>query len=145
MNDCAGVATQMVGMGLSLRNSADEPAQAAQRCTVDTIGADGKPTPHRYSCTDGELMTQLRFTGWVICGGWLGAACGFFLLEIDQVRSRMISSPFRMRAVPFCPPFQSASPVRFSRAEPDFWGVVTMCWNIRNQNGSICTKNLGLF
>ena len=86
MNDCTGVATQMVGMGLfaTLRMSRLKLHKGAP-----SIGADGQPTPHRYSCTDGELMTQLRFTGWVICGGWLGAACGFFLLEIDQVRSRL--------------------------------------------------------
>lgn len=76
-----GVATQMVGMGLfaTLRMSRLKLHKGAPG-----KGADGRPLPRRYSCRDGELTTQLRFTIWVVLGGWIGAVAGFFVLETDR-------------------------------------------------------------
>ena len=78
-----GVATQMIGMGLfaTLR-------MTRMKLHI-LVGASGKPQPDaagkpkRFSSSAGEMAKQLKFTVWVVLGGWAGVAVGFFALETD--------------------------------------------------------------
>lgn len=68
-----GVATQMIGMGVfaTLRMTRMKLHKGESK--------DGKWVRWR----EGEMAKQLKFTGWVVLGGWAGAAIGFFVLETD--------------------------------------------------------------